>query len=417
MKRSTLWFGLYFLLTALYSVFTYALTDPNLVLSTWKPYWDFQQWMWGTFFNNSVLLTQVYVLLVSLLMVCWWKVVKHTATSSSRKKVLFKAVLLCLPLLFSYNALSHDVFNYIFNAKMVMVYQENPHVSVALNHATDPWTRFMHNTHTPAPYGYGWTMFSLLPYLLGFNVFSLTWFLFRLLNLSAVPLLFVLICKIGERLRVNVTAKNLAVVFLSPLLLIEVISNSHNDLWMLIPAIASLWLISEVSAKQFSSRVILSVLLFVASISTKLATVVLLPLWLFSLWRVVILNTTLLSWVPRLLQRAFDTGWALTRSNLGLFSSILLFLPLLTERSQYFHPWYLLWSFIWIPLIQVRWWKNILLALAVSSLLRYVPWLLSGGFEGSVLVQQQAVTWLGGMVILGMITVWQKITASTHEKK
>lgn len=416
MQKSTSWFGFYFLVVVLYSVFSYSMTDPNLVLSSWAPYWSFQQWMWQTFFHNSQLLSITYSVLIGLMLVSWWGIVRSLKTSVKRKEVLIKCLLLCLPLFFSYNALSHDVFNYIFNAKMVVVYQDNPHVHVALDYSTDLWTRFMHNTHTPAPYGYGWTAFSVIPYLLGMNKFVLTWFMFRGVNVLAIPVLFMLLGKLGERLRMNVSARDLAIVFLSPLFLIEIVSNSHNDLWMLVPAVAALWLVSFVSKKELWPRILLSLVLLSASISTKLATITLLPLWTFGAWRLLSLYTRLFKWVPLSIRRILDAAWGLSRANLGLLASLLMFLPLLSSRSQFFHPWYLLWSFIWFPLIGVKWWRSILVALAISSLYRYVPWLLAGGFPESVLFQQQAVTWLGGLTALGLHMAWNRFGRSQNKQ-
>ena len=413
MHKSLLWFGFYFLVLTVYAIFSYALTDPNLVLSSWPSYWSFQQWMWQTFFRNPQLLTQSYIFLIILALLGWWQVVQTLPPQLTRKAVLLRCLLLCLPLFFSYNALSHDVFNYLFNAKMVLVYHADPHVHVALDYPDDLWTRFMHNTHTPAPYGYGWTVFSLLPYALGMNKFLLSWLIFRALNILAIPLLFVLLIKLGQVLKKDVSAKDLALVFLSPLFLIEIVSNSHNDLWMLIPAVASLWLVFQAKKRGAGKRVIFSAVFLAASISTKLATVTLSPIWFLGAWRASSAAFGL-RWLPGTLRRWLDLGWALVQENFGFLASIALFLPLLTSRSQFFHPWYLIWSLIWLPLISVKWWRVALLAFVVSSLFRYVPWLLVGGFENQVLEQQQAVTWLGGLVGLGLGMVWQNYSARTN---
>jgi len=58
----------------------------------------------------------------------------------------------------------------------------------------------------------------------------------------------------------------------------------------------------------------------------------------------------------------------------------------------------------------VNWWRNVLIALAISSLFRYAPWLLAGGFQDTVLLQQQAVTWLGGLTALGLLLAWHNFT-------
>ena len=362
---------------------------------------------------NHQLLTHSYLVLIIAAFMAWFGLVRSLPAELSYRKLVWLVLLLCLPLIFSYNALSHDVFNYIFNAKMVVVYQEDPHVQVALSHADDSWTRFMHNTHTPAPYGYGWTIFSLLPFSLGMGKFILTWLAFRGLNVLAIPILFWLLIKLGRTVQEKIRVKDFALVFLNPLFLIEVISNQHNDLWMLIPAVASMLVLYRTTKKQLLSGLLISLLLLLLSISTKMATVVLLPFWLLRAAQLMS-QTKVGKQLPMIVRNWSDLLANLALSNFGFIASVLLFLPLLSSRSQYFHPWYLVWSLIWLPLISVKWWKQLLVVFTVSSLLRYVPWLQAGGFADNVLQQQQAVTWLGAVIGLGLVQIWRKVRSS-HE--
>src|SRR5260221_13153880 len=69
-------FFVYFLLLTAYAIFSYWLTDSNLVLTTWAPYWNFQQMMWKTFFLNAQLMTEVYVVLISALFVVYFWLMK-----------------------------------------------------------------------------------------------------------------------------------------------------------------------------------------------------------------------------------------------------------------------------------------------------------------------------------------------------
>lgn len=170
-------FFLYFIGIVFFSVFSYSLTDPNLVLINNSIYWRFQQFMWQTFFVNSQLQTSIFIGLFIYLFSCYLFLLKYLIKLSFKEHILL-CIIVSVPLLFSYNALSHDVFNYIFNAKMVAVYHTNPHTHVALDFPHDEWIRFMHNTHTAAPYGYVWTLISLLPFLLGSGKFILTFFSF-----------------------------------------------------------------------------------------------------------------------------------------------------------------------------------------------------------------------------------------------
>lgn len=396
--------ALYCFILFLYAVFSYSLTDPNLVLLKWDLYWQWQQWMWQTFFKNRQLLTTTYTLLVSALWFsyCWLlKAFFHQPDETNKvtlSKVIGPFLLLLIPVFVAYNALSHDVFNYAFNAKMVVVYEANPHLKVALDFADDPWTRFMHNTHTTAPYGYGWTLFSILPLAVSFNSFFLTWLGFKGLSvLSYVCTAGLLVTLLRQRQWTAKPLYALALFLANPLVLLEIIGNAHNDLWMMVPALASLVIVSR--KKLSLDLVITGLILLGLSISIKYATVVLIPVWLL------------------LVSRDFVNGVWHRYSDLvlkwwPLLASVLLFIPLLTARSQYFHPWYLTWSLVFIPIlplfegkkmVKLSWiWIGWLLTLSLTSLWRYIPWLWAGGFENGVLQQQQWTTWGLAVLIYGL---------------
>jgi hypothetical protein len=377
-----------FLLSLVYSLFSYSLTDPNLVISSWTPYWNFQQWMWQTFFHNPQLMSKAYLALVVgffTIYLLGFKKLKNIKPAQ-----LFGKLLLALsPLFFSYNALSHDVFNYMFNAKMVTLFKVDPHVKVALDFYFDEWTRFMHNTHTPAPYGYGWTIFSVIPYLAGFHKFLPTWIIFKLLSWASYIALFFSLKNISEKIsNKKISAQAIWLVFANPLIFIEILSNLHNDLWMLVPAVVSLNLIIKKPKKNLVLKTVLSLFLLFFSISTKLATVVLLPFWIYWFTKLFMENKKPFNWFEKL-EKIFP-----------FFISLALFLPLLTPRSQQFLPWYLSWSLIWLPFINNKLWKYWILCLSFTGLIRYIPWMLASGFEGSVIADQKVVVWLGAIALL-----------------
>ncbi|MEA2057038.1 MAG: hypothetical protein U9O78_05045, partial [Patescibacteria group bacterium] len=273
------------------------------------------------------------------------------------------------------------------------------HIQTALNFAFDPWMRFMHNIHTPAPYGYGWTALSLLPFSLGLGKFSLTWLVFKIFSLVSLMLLIYL-CKWLAKLykKVDFNEKYAWLVCLNPLVLIELIGNAHNDLWMMLPAFVSLGLISFLKNKKLFSKIlciILSIALLAFSISTKFASLLLLPIWLG-----LFLEATNKSFFKSILNIAkIPLIW--WQQNWTLLASILMFLPLLTNRSQQFHPWYLVWSLAWLPLIRNKLWKNLLLVFSFSSLLRYLPWILNNDYSPTIQAQQKIITWAIPVVWLG----------------
>ena len=386
MLRSLRWPLLaYFLSLVLYSFLSYSLTDPNLVLSSWTPYWHWQQWMWQNIWQEPVKQTWLFGANFAFLFGSYFWLI--TAIQSLKQSLNWKHVGLLIaictaPLFFSYNALSHDVFNYIFNAKMVVTYHQNPHQHVALDFPDDTWIRFMHNTHTPAPYGYGWTVLSLIPYAFGVGKFTLTWLVFRGWNILAVAgvtwLLYQLFTLQHRKPKTEVLEsfwRDVLIVMTNPLWLIEFVSNQHNDLWMILPALASLYFIWPRN-EQFQRRIpriILSFGLLALSISTKLATLLLLPIWFF----------LLIGKLPK--------NWA-------FYCSLLLFIPLLTARSQFFHPWYLSWAFVWLPFIKQKSWRTVLLAFSVTSLFRYLPWIWAGEYSDTVLQQQYFITWSAALI-------------------
>lgn len=399
----------YFFLVFLYALFSFSLTDPNLVLLTWGPYQSFQTFMWQTFFQNAQLLTGSFAVLTVTLFITYCILVTRLkrynedisqSTFPQVLKIFMLFLLIISPLIFSYNALSHDVFNYLFNAKMVLTYQSNPHVQVALDFPNDPWIRFMHNTHTTAPYGYGWTILSLFPSLFGFGKFLSTWLAFRFFSLLSILGLLISLIFLAKKIKKPLKLQQLATIFLNPLFLIEIVSNSHNDLWMMIPAILSLALASNTKITRPNTiRTLISLALLLLSISIKFATIALIPVWFILIAENNLLFENIENHIKHpLIKRGIVFASSIVSKLLNswwpLFASILLFLPLLTSQSKQFLPWYLLWSLIWIPFISWKPWKMLLLLFSISSLLRYTPWLWAGNFETPVELQQKLITWI-----------------------
>lgn len=377
----------YWLALATYAIFSYALTAPNLVLSQNRYFWHFQTWMWNTFFNHRELLTKVYLTLILTNFGLYVMFASQLLKSALKFKTIFLALLmLVFPLILSNNALSYDAFNYIFNAKMLAVYQVDPHVRVATDFPDDPWLKFMHNITTTAPYGHGWTYLSLIPFALGLGKFLTTWLSFRLFSLLPLLLLAYLYWHSGRQ---NQPAWLVLVIF-NPLLLIEVVSNMHNDLWMTVPAIWSLHLLIQTpSRRNRGLRSGASLLALAGSIWVKLASVTLLPLWFLMAIK------DRLKGIPRLY--ALIEDWP-------LLASLTMFVPLLTARSQQFHPWYLIWPLTFVPLIKPnRWnkiWVNSLVVLSASSLLRYLPFLWNNHYDAQILLWQRLITFVPFVVAL-----------------
>ncbi len=394
--KTKFWLIVTFILYTAYSIFTYGLTTPNLILIGEEWFSNFQFQMWDIFFHDRKLSITVYLSLIILIWLCTWKLISILKAKISLKNSLIILAFLIAPLIFSYNALSADVFNYIFNAKMVVYYRANPHQNTAIDYSYDDWTRFMHNVHTPAPYGYGWTIFSILPYWLSQNKFFLAWLIFRLLSVVSLVLLVKITLELIKITKTKVKWSQLGWLLFNPLLLIEIISNSHNDLWMMIPALWSLLLILKNNNKFKWKNLLLSVLLLGFSISTKMATLAITPIWL---------GLLIAQLKPKLMEKSLGK---LFLENWPTIASILMFLPLLTPRSKQFLPWYLTWALVFLPLSKNKIWKTLLISLSFSSLLRYLPWMLNNAYSPEIIVQQKYVTWLLPIPLLLFIRLGKK---------
>lgn len=367
----------YFILYLVFAIFSFVLTDPNLILLKADWFLNFQTFLWHNILPLQNLRTVFFFFLLILIFINYLLILKNWSKLNldSRQNFWRFLILISLPLVISYNALSHDLFNYIFNAKMVVEFGANPHLKTALDFPDEPMLRFMNNVHTVAPYGYGWTALSLLPYLAGFGKFLSTFAVFKIFSFLSLVLSLLILEKFFKK----VNYRQLALFFLNPLLLIEVLSSAHNDLWMLAPALLAVYLSLDLR-KSTLLKTILIIILMAISISIKFATLALLPFLFYFIFK-----------------EKFKK-----LSNLPIFDlmSIAMFLPLLTERSKHFLPWYLLWSLIFIPLVKNKLWRNLLLVFSLSALLRYLPWLyylpwMSFHLDTSqTLLWQKGITWL-----------------------
>lgn len=410
---------IYFVLLGAYAVFSYSLTLENLVLSSFQPYWQFQLFLWEHVLGNRSVLTWLFIGLITALFVVYAALItqiqKQQATISAipTKKKLLLFLLLISPLLVSYNALSTDVFNYIFNARIIFTYQENPRVMAAIDYPQDPWQRFMVNNYHPSPYGYGWLALSVVPYVFGVGKFITTWFSFRLFSLASLLLLIPTVQQLHLVLfKKKPAITTMALLFLNPLVLLEVVSNFHNDLWMMVPALWSFIFVVQAyqSREKRWLRLLASAVLIWFSITTKLASVVLVPIvggfFLAALVKQVL--PRLGDWITKV---ADALSW---RTVVPVIASIGFFFPLLTVGSQRFHPWYWLWVLVWLPLIKYRVLRNILLLFTISSLFRYVPWLQTGSYAPEILLRQQFVTFLVPSIYIlgvGVYTMFKKLSA------
>ena len=409
-------FILFFLTLLVYAVFSYSLVDPNLVLSSNAYYWSFQNWMWSTFFHNGHLMAYVYFGIIISLFILYFHILDKLKTKkiSLKKIIKNKYVLLFLVLIFpiflSYNALSHDVFNYIFYARMIVKYGVDSRTHIPLDFPNDLWIRFMHNTHVTDVYGRGWTYSSIIPYILGFGKFSLTLVSFRFWNFFAMILLYFSMQYFSRTLNNrNMNLYEASLVFLNPLLLIEAISNYHNDILMIPFAVLAVsLLIKSITSKITDNKlklkyIVFSLIALSISISIKLATIALLPIWLlvigvsyFSFKFATKMATKFRIKINEgVYQKLIFTFFGKFVGYIPDLAAGLMMILLFTPRSNYFLPWYMIWVIVWIPFMKLKLFRNLIIIFTLSSCLRYLPWLFNNlEYTDQVLRNQKLITWI-----------------------
>ncbi len=209
---------LYGILLSLLGVYSYWLIDPNITFFQ-NNYWvQFRDWAVYLGYYRRDISWIVYLILLILLFVFHFLLVKKYKSNSAIRIAFIITVISCI----SYPFVSHDLFNYLFDARILTHYGLNPYTHTALDFQKDLWTRFMHWTHRSYPYGPTFLPLTLIPSFLGWGKFSLTFFLYKLMNgvfyFFAVYLL-------------NKKHKKEALFFAThPLIIIEGIINGHNDM-------------------------------------------------------------------------------------------------------------------------------------------------------------------------------------------
>ena len=199
-------------------VYSYFLIDPNITFFQ-NIYWVlFRDWAVYLGYYRRDISWIVYFTLLVLLFIFHVIFIRKFKQYSTVHVAGLIALLGCI----SYPFVSHDIFNYLFDARILTHYGLNPYTHTALDFQKDLWTRFMHWTHRTYPYGPTFLPLTLIPSFLGWGKFSLTFFLYKCMN-GVLYLLAVYF--------LNKTNKRIAFQFAThPLIIIEGIINGHNDM-------------------------------------------------------------------------------------------------------------------------------------------------------------------------------------------
>lgn len=368
-NKPFLWlFGAYVVVSIGLLLYSYTQVDLNLTLSRvsiWQTiqkafqYVGFFQRPWSTALYLSIL--AVFYILYGVLL----KVINKV----NKRQLWLLILMVTVILVWSYPAFSYDFFNYMFTAKTVLVYHKNPYAVIPLEFSgVEPWLTFMRWTHLPSAYTPLWILLTLPAYLLGFG-----YFLLIMWNIKLLVAGFYLLTVWGiERIMNVVEAKRavlaMAIFALNPLILIESLVSSHNDIVMM--ALAMLAIILFLNKKVVSSY-----LVWALSVAAKLMTIFLLPAYVFRWNRIAALVFILIGFVSVLFQR-----------------EVL--------------PWYWVWVMPFVALLpQKSLITTVASGVSLGLLLRYAPFLYFGHYNPPVPAIRDILMWTpiaaSGLVLLG----------------
>lgn len=333
------------------TVLSFGYVDPNMVLSTNSVYEAVHAPLFQLVYYHRPYMTGLFFLIIVLLFVCYLYAVKHADTVSfSKKKVLPMLVGVVLLLVFSYPALSYDLFNYMTTAKVAFTHHENPYLIMPIEIANEPYLAFTRAANKVALYGPVWILITAIPHAIGSGSIWGTIIAYKLLSACMYAAFILLIWKMTQ------SWKNVLFFALNPLMLIEVLLSGHNDIYMMVFATLGILLWER---KGVGNKVG-AILSFIASFLIKGATVVLVPL---------------------LFVKNISRERMLLLVYYGLSAVFFIVAPLREEL----YPWYAVWLVATASLLDMK--KHALLigvtvVLTFALELRHLPYMWMGYYEG-----------------------------------
>lgn len=208
-------YGLFLLILSIYS---YSLIDLNLTLIN-HPLWDkFRDLIIQLGYFHRDISWNVYLILLILAFIFHYFFIKNY----KKYNPFVLSIIIGSILLFSYPFLSHDLFNYLFDAKIFTFYHQNPYLKEALNFPSDPWIRFMHWTNRTYPYGPSFLLLTIIPSFFAFGKFLFSFLFYKLL---VVVLYIWTVASLH-----NLNKKWAIILATNPLVIFEGLVNGHNDM-------------------------------------------------------------------------------------------------------------------------------------------------------------------------------------------
>jgi hypothetical protein len=268
----------------LFTIFSYTQVDLNLTLLNWNPYLAMQFLLTKFGYFNRPANFQLFLFLSTSLLIQYIHFVYLAAGNKlSGKKITTLIAITSGILFFTYTVFSHDLFNYIFDARILTKYGLNPYEHKALEFPADTWTRFMHWTHRNYPYGPLWLLITAVPSYLGIGKLILTLAAFKALFIMSYLACTLFIYKTSQLLDKSRSQVTTIVFALSPLILFDGIVSPHVDITMAaLFSIAIYYLVRFYYGTDVATDKLKGFIWLLLSIAVKFATVFYIPIFLLN---------------------------------------------------------------------------------------------------------------------------------------
>lgn len=326
----------------------------------------------------------IFIFVISFLCISYLFILRLLYRGLMRTKdVITLSIVSSVILFLSYNAFSYDLFNYIFDAKIVTYYHENPYEKKALDFPEDPMLGFMHWTHRVYPYGPVWLGATVPLSYLSTNSLIASIFLFKALAVASYLGSVFVLRKIVSNLDLAKPQFHLGLFALNPLVLTESLVSAHNDIFMIFLALLAFYCL------MLRKRA-LSFMALLLSAGVKFATALLLPVFAY-----VYLKKGSIDW-----QRVITYS----------FIAMALAVIIATLRTN-FQPWYLLYILPFAALSKKTLVVIPSITLSILAFLQYLPYIYLGNYDAPIPLVMAAflsASLLSGALFLALIYILKK---------
>ncbi len=313
------------------SVYSYVLLDPNITFLNHPLWTSFRDSAVQIGYHQRALSTTLYLVFIGLFTtIHWWTIRRGKKIDPVKTAFLVGGILT-----FSYPFLSHDFFNYMFDAKILTTYHQNPYVHPALDYPSDTWLRFMHWIHRPYPYGPVFLAITAVPAFLGMGKFIIHFFALKLVTALFYIATVYFLSKVDK--------KSALLYATQPLVIVEGLISSHNEIFAVALGIMGLYYMAQ-------QKGVMSTILLIFSAGVKFMS------------------------FPFMIVERYKYSWLNYASLIGMII-VLLYAAIKVEVQA----WYFLNLFFYLPIFPE--FIKRLQIFFTGLLLSYYPYMLWGGWD------------------------------------